>query len=458
VTAPSLTPVPALAAVTILYRRKGARIHVYWVRRAEKLAFLGGFWAFPGGRAEAGETAVAAAARELREETGVVVGDPRQFIDAGRTVTPEWAAIRFDATYYLVEAPAGSEPDVSKAGGELVAGEWIEPADALAAWSRGERLTSPVVVRALRALVPGVESAAERLRHEAESEAWGSRIWDLLPGLAVAALRTPTLPPATHTNCYVIGARELIVIDPASPWADEQGALDAALDELAAAGRRVKEIWLTHHHLDHVSGAAHLAARLGVPVAAHPITARLVAERIRVDRLLADGEVVVVPGDEGLGIPERRLRCVFTPGHAPGHHCYFEETTGFMVAGDMVAGIGTIIVDPDEGDMAEYLASLARMKALGPRALLPAHGPVLTDPPGKIDEYTRHRLWREERVASALGKRGTATPGDLVPEVYQDVPPALFPLAERSLLAHLIKLARDGRARAAEGGRYEQVG
>lgn len=448
------------AAVVVLHRTRGETLEVFWVRRADRLAFLGGFWAFPGGRVEASDAVhhvparVAAAARELREETGVDVPlDPARFVEAGRTITPAWAPLRFDATYYLVELPAGQEPDVDRAGGELVAGEWITPAAALEAWSRGDRLTTPVAVNLLRALVPGLEGAAARAAAAAERENTASRLWELAPALAVAWLRTPTLPPATHTNCYVVGGEEVVVIDPASPYADEQAALDAALDELGAAGRRVRAIWLTHHHLDHISGAAHLAARLGVPVAAHPTTARLVADRVAVARPLEDGHVEILPA--GGGFPERRLRCVFTPGHAPGHHCFFEETTRFLVAGDMVAGVGTIIVDPDEGDMADYLASLARMKALDARALLPAHGPALTDPVAKLDEYVRHRLWREARVAQALRARGQATAAELVPAVYDDVPAGLHGLAERSLLAHLLKLVKDGAARDAGGGRFE---
>jgi glyoxylase-like metal-dependent hydrolase (beta-lactamase superfamily II)/8-oxo-dGTP pyrophosphatase MutT (NUDIX family) len=446
---------PIAASVTILHRRRGHDLEVYWVRRADQLAFLGGFWAFPGGRVEGAETLVEAAARELREETGVVLPpDPARFLRAGRTITPEWAPVRFDATYFLVEAPADQTPDPAAASTELVEGEWIRPADALLAWTEGTRLTSPVVIRALRSLVPGIEGAAQRLHHEAHFEAWTTRIWDLAPGVAVGMVRTPTLPPATHTNVYVIGGRELIVIDPASPYPEEQAALDEAIDHLQAQGRRVGEIWLTHHHLDHVSGAAHLSSRLGVPVAAHEVTARLVEGRIRVSRHLSDGEVTVVPGDPEAGIPDRRLRCIFTPGHAPGHHCYLEETTGFLIAGDMVAGIGTILVDPDEGDMRLYLESLARMKSLSPRALLPAHGPTMTNPAAKLDEYRQHRLWREERVVAALAKRGEASAADLVADVYSDVSPSIFVIAERSLLAHLKKLAGEGRARDLGGGRY----
>jgi glyoxylase-like metal-dependent hydrolase (beta-lactamase superfamily II) len=239
------------------------------------------------------------------------------------------------------------------------------------------------------------------------------------------------------------GSCDVVVIDPASPYDDERAALDDELEPLLAAGGRVLAILLTHQHLDHVSGATHLASRVGAPIWAHADTARLLAGRVQVDRMLEDGEVIELAGS-----PRRRLRVLHTPGHAPGHLCFAEEETGFVVVGDMVASQSTILIDPDsEGDMRLYLASLERLAQLGARALLPAHGGPIPDPAGKLDEYVRHRLWREERVVAALSERGRARAGELVPIAYADVPPALHGLAERSLRAHLDKLVADGRAR-----------
>ncbi len=257
-------------------------------------------------------------------------------------------------------------------------------------------------------------------------------------GIRVVALRTPTLPPATHTACYLVGPCEgpgpLLVVDPASPYPDQQAALDAVLDAEAAAGRRVEAILLTHHHADHVGAANHVAAR-GAPIIAHERTAALLRGRIRIDRSLADGDEI------------GPLRAIFTPGHAPGHLCFHEPATGAVIAGDMVAGLGTILIDPSEGDMRAYLASLDRMAQLAPRLLLPAHGPIITDAPGKLREYVAHRLMREGKVVAALVTAGRATPAELVPVAYADTPRPLWILAERSLIAHLVKLEADGRAR-----------
>jgi glyoxylase-like metal-dependent hydrolase (beta-lactamase superfamily II) len=247
------------------------------------------------------------------------------------------------------------------------------------------------------------------------------------------------LPPATHTNVYLVGRGEIAVIDPASPYAEERAALDEILDTL---GERVVEILLTHHHVDHVSGARHLAARLGVGVAAHAVTARLVGDRIPISRVVGDGEVLRVGGAE--------LEAVFTPGHAPGHLAFFERRAGALIAGDMVASIGTIIVDPPEGDMRLYLASLARLRALGAKWLLPAHGPFVDDPERLLAFYVAHRLEREGRVVAALAA-GAARVEELVPRAYPDVSPALWPLAARSLLAHLYKLRDEGRASESDG-------
>jgi glyoxylase-like metal-dependent hydrolase (beta-lactamase superfamily II) len=239
----------------------------------------------------------------------------------------------------------------------------------------------------------------------------------------------------------VIGDREVVVIDPAADDPDERAVLDHALDLRIAEGVVVREIWLTHHHRDHVAGAAHLAARLGVPIAAHPETMTRIRGTVPVSRGLGEGETLELGG-----AVRRQLRCLFTPGHAPGHLCFLETETGFVVAGDMIAGVGTIPIDPSEGNMADYLESLARLRDLGPAVILPAHGGAITDAQERLQHTIDHRLWREERVVAALAGGG-ATVAELVPRVYSDVPASVHPLAERSLMAHLSKLEGEGRAR-----------
>jgi glyoxylase-like metal-dependent hydrolase (beta-lactamase superfamily II)/8-oxo-dGTP pyrophosphatase MutT (NUDIX family) len=447
-------PTPAVACV--LWRAAPSSPHaveVYVARRAVSHPFLGGFWGFPGGRVETSDASlVAACAREVHEELGVDLAlDPVAWREIARFATPEFAPVRFEARYFLVEAPAGCAPDpgVSR---ELERGLWITPEAGLDAHRRGEWLVSTPVVMTLQEMARGVEAPGLEQRLAAASHAdFTARGWPIAAGAWLAPLRTLTLPPATHTNAYFFGAGELVVVDPGSPFEDEQAALEGEIARQVASGARLRAILLTHHHMDHAAGAAALSARTGAPVWAHELTAALLDGVVTVERTIEDDEVIELDGD-----PVRRLRAVFTPGHAPGHLCFLEEETGFAAVGDMVAGIGTILIDPSEGDMRQYLDSLARLAALAPRALLPAHGAPIADPAGKIDEYVRHRLWREERVAGALAARGRAAARDLTPEAYADVAPVLFGLAERSLIAHLVKLAGDGRARLV-GDEWEMV-
>lgn len=271
------------------------------------------------------------------------------------------------------------------------------------------------------------------------------------PWIRVVPLRTPTLPPATHTNCYIIGdAARAVAIDPATPYPEEQARLDAYV---AAEGLTIAEVVLTHHHVDHVADAARLAARHGgVPVSAHAETAARLRARVAVTRTIDDGA--------RLDYGPRGLRALFTPGHAPGHLCFIDEAAGAMVAGDMVASVGTIIVEPDDGgDMRLYLESLRRMRREvdgGATTLLPAHGPPIVDGGARLDFYVAHRLEREARVAAALGD-APAEIAALVPAAYPDVPPAVYKLAERSLLAHLYKLAHEKRARRHDDGRWSRA-
>jgi glyoxylase-like metal-dependent hydrolase (beta-lactamase superfamily II) len=263
------------------------------------------------------------------------------------------------------------------------------------------------------------------------------------PGICVVPVRTPTLPPATHTNTYVVGQGALTVFDPASPWEDERARLAHALQERFDGGERLERIVLTHHHQDHVSGAEALRDRFSapenpIPILAHPITASLVGHHIRVDETWDD--------DEALECGGRHLTALFTPGHAPGHLVFQDQDSGVMIAGDMVAGIGTVLISPLDGDLGAYLDSLQAMRDRHPSVLLPAHGDALPQADGLLAFYIAHRHQRTEQIRQALDITGVATPQELVRLVYADLGPAAWPVAEAQILSHLRWMAQHGLA------------
>lgn len=275
------------------------------------------------------------------------------------------------------------------------------------------------------------------------------------PGVQMLPVRSPTLPPAAHTNVFLVGGRTAVLIEPATPFPEELDRICDWVAEAEAHGTVVLAICATHHHPDHIGGALALQERLGLPLWAHARTAEALAGQVAFDDLLEDGQQLeLVLDDHGETLT---LECVHTPGHAHGHLCFFEPRSRALIAGDMVAGVGSILVEKHDGDMAQYLASLGRMKALGPSCLLPAHGGVIVDPVACLDHYVAHRLAREERVADALAARGDGTPVELVPHAYADTPRMLWPLAARALEAHLIHLHAHGRAEDLGDGRYRKT-
>ncbi|MDT5122049.1 MAG: hypothetical protein QOC96_1531 [Acidobacteriota bacterium] len=484
------TPKDAAAVILLRAETDKANPQVFWVRRSERLAFLGGFHAFAGGQRDASDaltrvencedeetrTMISCAARELFEEVGVLVArgaetltkgqrasllddlesgrmtfpellqhyglhlDVNDFTFSGRWVTPPFSPRRFDTWFFLVNCPAKQQPHVT-GDAELESGEWIAAREAVARWQRSEVLLVPPVLHALRTLADGItDDLVERFLATPHAHRVPVRRIEFRPGFICFPVRTNTLPPATHTNCYIVGAQEIVIIDPASSFAEEQSALASCVDELLNEGRKIREIILTHLHPDHVGGVNALVEYLGgrVTVAAHRLTAEALAGSIRVDRLIEDEELIELAGE-----PRITLRALHTPGHARGHLCFYEERTGALITGDNIVGLGSVLINPPEGNMRDYLDSLERLRALPHLTVLfGAHGPAIGNPRAKIEEYIAHRLEREANILAAV-REGAETPKEIVARVYTDVHPKAHALAERAVLAHLEKLEAD---------------
>lgn len=481
------------AAAVVVYRRVAGAVELFWLKREAALSFGGGFYAFPGGKPDTSDASVpvegsdgmdailrVAAARELLEETGVLAAHGAErlsheritelrrallekkasfaqilsenglvlrredYREAGRWITPEFMPRRFDARFFLVEVTDDVQADPLP--GEAAEGAWIRPLDALRRWEAGTALLHPPTLHALRAMAAFTtpeETASKLAQPPPYCPGLIAQRIEFQRGIRVYPLETPTLPPAAHTNCYVLGNGELLIVDPGAATVRQCARLFALVAGLEAEGMKPKAVFLTHHHADHVGGARAVKERLGLELWCHEKTADRLD--VRVERRFSDGEVLELAGQ-----PPMRFQVLHTPGHARGHLCLVDEVSRAAIVGDMVAGVGTIVIDPPEGDMADYLAQLRRLKELPVGTVYPAHGPAIPDGPAKLAEYIQHRSWREQEVLKAIPSLG-ATLKEIVALAYTDVPLAVHPIAERSTEAILIKLAREGKVEERDG-------
>jgi glyoxylase-like metal-dependent hydrolase (beta-lactamase superfamily II)/8-oxo-dGTP pyrophosphatase MutT (NUDIX family) len=502
---------PRDASAIILLNQDFSR--VLWAQRNPKLAFLGGWHAFPGGKFEAAdaeieikngkgeefEKYIATAVRECFEETGVllvrggekltkgqraslhddlisgrnafkeILADWNLSIDAGDFfytgfwTTPQFSPVRFKTRFFIAVCPAKQTPYAAIT--ELQNVEFIEPGEALNRWKDSTVLISPPVLISLQELknispqengdtekkeiikISGSLSFCSKILLE-KSQTLGGDIHhiEFNPRVLCFPLKTETLPPATHTNCFIVGRAEFVVIDAASKIESEHRRLFELIDSFIEKGSVCREIIVSHLHKDHTGGETalkkHLLEKfnLEVPIAAHKITVESLGDEIKIERFIEDEEVFRLKDAEGNLF---ELKALHTPGHARGHLAFYDEEFGFLLSSDNVVGAGTVLIAPPEGDMSDYLASLEKMKNLpGLRFLCGSHGAAVFDARAKIEEYISHRRMREKQILEAF-QRGVTTPEEIAGRVYENLNPLLFPLAVMSVSAHLAKLERD---------------
>ncbi len=256
---------------------------------------------------------------------------------------------------------------------------------------------------------------------------------ELAAGVRRIVAPNPSMMTGPGTNTYLFGDDAVAVLDPGP--ADERH-IENIIEKSTGS---IRWVVVTHTHPDHSPGATPLAKASGAELIGMAAPDGQHQDKTFLpDRTLADGDV--------LETSEFKLEAVHTPGHASNHLCYRHVGLNWLFTGDHVIDGSTVVIDPPDGNMKHYIESLQRCKDLRCDALAPGHGDVIHEPDRAIDWIIDHRLAREAKVVAALASNPNLTSHELVPFVYTDVDPKLYGWAERSLLAHLLKLESDGLA------------
>lgn len=263
-------------------------------------------------------------------------------------------------------------------------------------------------------------------------------VTELAPGVRRLVAPNPSMMTGPGTNTYLLGNDEIGVIDPGPDISSHVAAIRDV------AGGRIAWILVTHTHPDHSPAAAALAAATGAALLGQPAP-----QGRHQDQTFVPGRIPQ-DGDQ-FEAADFSLRVIHTPGHASNHLCYLHTDLNWLFTGDHIVNGSTVVIDPPDGNMGDYIRSLERLKSQQIDAIAPGHGAVINDPYDVIDWHINHRLEREAKVVAALKAAPNSTSRELVADVYQDVDEKLHELAEHSLLAHLICLEEECRATMSRG-------
>jgi glyoxylase-like metal-dependent hydrolase (beta-lactamase superfamily II) len=449
-----VSPPPIHDAVTALLLHGD---ELFLTRRNPQLPAFPGYTAFPGGKvdridAQAAHASalfeahpkhlVGALVRELAEELSFDLvaaarsGLVEKLVCLGEVTTPAFAPLRYRTWFYKIVL--AGRPDFTVDPGEAADGEWARIAEWLRRYARGRLLVAPPTRLALEALDADLHVAAlpplDVDFHRTDRIPWVEPVG----GLRILLVRSNTLPPAMHTNVFWLGdaGAPRVVIDPSPADREELARLCQRLDEFG-----VDLVFLTHHHPDHREYADEIARRYGVPLALSADSRERIAAKSGADFFDGLDVQLMAEGDELTRWQGEPVRLVAVPGHDEGQLAPMPESRAWCIVGDLIQGVGTVVIAPPEGNMRKYFASLRRVIDLDPAVIIPSHGMALGST-HYLQAALRHREQREHEIRTRH-LAGLAE-DQILDEVYRDVDPRLLPLARLNIRSHLEKLREDG--------------
>ena len=428
---------------------------LFLAQRHPALPAFSGYYAFPGGKVDKTDTAdavpgalfegqqprlIRALARELEEEIGfdllegVAAGLVSKLACIGEITTPAFAPMRFRTWFYKIVL--AEKPAIALDTRESVTAEWLPVREWRRRYEAGRLLVAPPTRIAIEALDADLHCVAlPWLDHIAEDDIpWV----EPLGGLRVLLVRSNTLPPAMHTNVFHFGDRGAprVLVDPSPADRAELARVFRRLDELG-----VDLVFLTHHHPDHREYADEIARRYKVPLAMSADTRARIGQRAGAKYFDGLEVRLVAEGDELTRWQGEPVRVIAVPGHDEGQLAPMPDSRAWCIVGDLIQGIGTVVIAPPEGNMRKYFESLRKVIALDPGVIIPSHGLALGG-----THFLKQALAHREQREREIGSRHAAglSEDQILGEVYQGIDPRLLPLARLNIRSHLEKLREDG--------------
>ena len=485
------------SASVFFYRERNSQIEILLAKRKAQLRSFPGLWSGVGGKVSAEDknfidfnadgvsldVLKACAFREVVEEIGLVLlqdqikqmppaveislqsleyapeaYDWQGLLPAGFKVTPEFTIVNpiFKTQYFLYKLNNGIKLEFPKEHKEFDEWSWRTPQEWIDAFENQKIRIPPPVLSLLRSFKPNAtiqEAAALSELRNTKPIGLQTQI-EMHPGIYGIPLKSQTILPATTTNCYILGDEEhRYIVDPGSHLEAEQKRLQQAIEELVQK-ESLRGILLTHHHRDHWQGISTLLKELNIPVMAHQKTKDLLegeTSEFSVEKTLLDGQIL----DLGFDVKKRpwKLEMLFTGGHSRDHVVFLDQRFNALLAGDLVAGVGTVLVE----DMGEYINSLDRLieKKIG--MVLPGHGTIHYEGEKLLKRYKEHRLQRLNLILEAFAKhKNTATIEELTEHAYSDVDKEYHDVAKMQVQTYL-KYLEDKKEVVKEENKFRKI-